>query len=85
MSLGKHKILLQLLQQNKNISRHFQYGEGNDATTTQNGINNVENTLQIGSWNTSTVTQNNAAGAGNNHKGLSVGNGNVISVTQNGL
>ena len=70
---------------NKNISRHFQYGDGNESKTVQSGIRNTENTLQIGNMNTSDVKQTNAAGAGNQQVGFSFGNSNHITVTQTGL
>jgi len=70
----------------KDTSRHFQYGNSNEATTLQTGIKNTENTLQIGNSNISNVIQNNSAGTNANVQvGFSFGNSNHINVTQTGL
>ena len=65
-----------------NVSNHYQYGNRNVASLTQNGTKLVENTMQIGNNNTSTVVQ---TGMGHQHVGFSFGNGNTINVTQSGM
>ena len=64
---------------NGNVSNHYQYGDGNKASLTQNGTKLLENTMQIGNNNTSTVMQ---TGMGHQHLGFSKGNGNTITATQ---
>jgi len=64
----------------ENVSNHFQYGQGNNATSYQNGYALQNNTLQIGASNAANVTQ-----WGNAHESVTMQNGtsNNAVVNQN--
>jgi hypothetical protein len=65
----------------RNVANHYQYGEGNKATTTQLGFKNLDNILQEGNMNIS-VTKQTGTSAGNMNAVSQQGNNNNSSVTQ---